>query len=92
MLITVTGLGALRDQTNCKTMMGIQTLADCVSAAFSDGDLIDIGDIHLEVIYSPGHTDDSYSFYASKQGHIIYWGHLVNSWHVGRTDFQKRRC
>ena len=42
----ITGLGALRDQTNCKTMMGIQTLADCVSAAFSDGDLIDIGHRH----------------------------------------------
>jgi sulfur dioxygenase len=83
----ITGLGALRDKTNCKTMMGTQTLADCVSATFSDGDLIDIGDIHLEVIYSPGHTDDSYSFYVCKQG-ILFTGDTLLIRGTGRTDFQ----
>ena len=51
--------------------MGRQSLADCLSATFIDADEIDIGDINLKVIYSPGHTDDSYSFYAPKHGMLF---------------------
>jgi len=83
----ITGLGALREQTGCKTMMGRQSLADCLSATFSDGDEIDIGDINLEVIYSPGHTDDSYSFYAPKHG-MLFSGDTLLIRGTGRTDFQ----
>jgi len=83
----VTGLGALREKTGCKTMMGRQTLADCLSATFIDGDEIDIGDTNLEVIYSPGHTDDSYSFYAPKHG-MLFSGDTLLIRGTGRTDFQ----
>ena len=83
----ITGLGALREQIGCKTMMGRQSLADCLSATFTDGDEIDIGKISLEVIYSPGHTDDSYSFYAPKQA-ILFSGDTLLIRGTGRTDFQ----
>ncbi|MDA9352491.1 MBL fold metallo-hydrolase [Porticoccaceae bacterium] len=59
----ITGLGALRDKTGCTTMMGEQAVASCLSGNFKDGDQITAGNITLEVIYTPGHTDDSYSFY-----------------------------
>ena len=83
----ITGLGALREKTGCKTMMGRQSLADCLSATFIDGDEIDIGDINLKVIYSPGHTDDSYSFYAPKHG-MLFSGDTLLIRGTGRTDFQ----
>jgi len=83
----ITGLGALREKTGCKTMMGRQTLSDCLSATFSDTDEIDIGNIRIEVIYSPGHTDDSYSFYVPKHG-MLFSGDTLLIRGTGRTDFQ----
>jgi sulfur dioxygenase len=58
----ITGLGALRDQTRCITVMGEQSGVDVVSMRVSDGDTLRIEGIELEAIYTPGHTDDSYSF------------------------------
>ena len=68
-------------------MMGRQSLADCLTATFSDGDEIDIGDINLKVIYSPGHTDDSYSFYAPKHAMLFSRDTLLIR-ATERTDFQ----
>ena len=58
----ITGLGALRDHTHCITVMGEQTKADVVSMRLSDGDRLTIEGLSLDAIYTPGHTDDSYSF------------------------------
>ena len=58
----VTALGALRDQTHCITVMGEQTHADVVSMRVAEGERIGIEGLSLHVLYTPGHTDDSYSF------------------------------
>mgnify|MGYP006099938411 CR=1 FL=1 len=85
----ITGLGALRDHTGCTTMMGTQAAADCLSANFKDGDQIRTGSIKLEVIYTPGHTDDSYSFYLpSDNGGMLFSGDTLLIRGTGRTDFQ----
>ena len=85
----ITGLGALRDRTGCTTMMGEQAVASCLTANFKDGDQIALGNIKLEVIYSPGHTDDSYSFYLpSETGGMLFSGDTLLIRGTGRTDFQ----
>ena len=85
----ITGLGALRDRTGCTTMMGEQALASCLTANFKDGDQIAVGNIKLEVIYSPGHTDDSYSFYLpGETGGMLFSGDTLLIRGTGRTDFQ----
>ena len=85
----ITGLGALRDRTGCITMMGEQAVASCLTATFKDGDQITAGNIKLEVIYSPGHTDDSYSFYLPNEtGGMLFSGDTLLIRGTGRTDFQ----
>src|SRR5207344_1449416 len=55
----VTGLGALRDRTHCITVMGEMSKVDVVSMRLADGDRVQIEGLSLDVLYTPGHTDDS---------------------------------
>ena len=81
----VTGLGALRDRTRCVTVMGENTKADVVSLRLADGDKLDIEGVSLDVIYTPGHTDDSYSFALDDR---VFSGDTLLIRGTGRTDFQ----
>jgi len=81
----VTGLGALRDRTHCVTVMGEQSKVDVVSMRLSDGDRLQIEGVCLEVIYTPGHTDDSYSFVMPDR---VFTGDTLLIRGTGRTDFQ----
>lgn len=85
----VTALGDLRSATGCATLMGEQAQSDCVSARFHDGDRIAFGAYHLDVLYTPGHTDDSYSFYLQADGRgMVFSGDTLLIRGSGRTDFQ----
>src|SRR6202044_3131507 len=81
----ITGLGALRDRTRCVTVMGEQTKVDVVSMRVAEGDRIEIEGIRLEVLYTPGHTDDSYSFLMADR---VFTGDTLLIRGTGRTDFQ----
>src|ERR1700736_1839057 len=81
----ITGLGALRDKTHCTTVMGEQTKADVVSIRLTDGDKLTIEGLALDVIYTPGHTDDSYSFVMADR---VFTGDTLLIRGTGRTDFQ----
>jgi sulfur dioxygenase len=81
----ITGLGALRDSTRCITVMGEQSSVDVVSMRLSDGDKLRIEGIELEAMYTPGHTDDSYSFRMQDR---VFTGDTLLIRGTGRTDFQ----
>jgi glyoxylase-like metal-dependent hydrolase (beta-lactamase superfamily II)/rhodanese-related sulfurtransferase len=81
----VTGLGELRDRTQCITIMGEQSKADVVSMRVSDGDKVMIEGLSLDVMYTPGHTDDSYSYL---MGDRVFTGDTLLIRGTGRTDFQ----
>ncbi len=81
----ITGLGALRDHTHCITVMGEMSKADVVSMRLSDGDKLTIEGVALEAIYTPGHTDDSYSFLMNDR---VFTGDTLLIRGTGRTDFQ----
>jgi glyoxylase-like metal-dependent hydrolase (beta-lactamase superfamily II)/rhodanese-related sulfurtransferase len=81
----ITGLGALRDRTQCITVMGEQSKVDVVSMRVDDGDRLTIEGVALEVIYTPGHTDDSYSFAMADR---VFTGDTLLIRGTGRTDFQ----
>ena len=81
----VTGLAALRDRTQCITVMGEHTRADVVSMRIGDGDKIGIEGLSLGVIHTPGHTDNSYSFTMADR---VFTGDTLLIRGTGRTDFQ----
>ncbi len=81
----VTGLGALRDRTHCITVMGEMSKVDVVSMRLSDGEKLRIEGVSLDVMYTPGHTDDSYSFLTQDR---VFTGDTLLIRGTGRTDFQ----
>jgi glyoxylase-like metal-dependent hydrolase (beta-lactamase superfamily II)/rhodanese-related sulfurtransferase len=81
----VTGLGELRDRTHCMTIMGDQSKADVVAMRVADGDKVTIEGLSLDVMYTPGHTDDSYSYL---MGDRVFTGDTLLIRGTGRTDFQ----
>ncbi|WP_119389217.1 MBL fold metallo-hydrolase [Taklimakanibacter lacteus] len=81
----ITGLGALRDRTHCITVMGEQSSVDVVSMRIADGDRLTIEGVSMDVIYTPGHTDDSYSFHMQDR---VFTGDTLMIRGTGRTDFQ----
>ena len=81
----ITGLGALRDRTHCITVMGESTKADVVSMRLAEGDKLTIEGVSMDVLYTPGHTDDSHSFL---MGDRVFTGDTLLIRGTGRTDFQ----
>ena len=81
----ITATGALRDHTKCITVMGERSAVDTVSMRVAEDDSITIEGITLQVIYTPGHTDDSYSFL---MGDRVFTGDTLLIRGTGRTDFQ----
>ncbi len=81
----ITALGQLREETQCISIMGDRTKAECVSSTVKEGEKLKIGEIKLETLYTPGHTDDSYSFLMNDR---VFTGDTLLIRGTGRTDFQ----
>ena len=81
----ITALGTLRDRTQCVTLMGEQTRADCVSRGVVDGEQIDVDGLSLQAIFTPGHTNESYSLVMPDR---VFTGDVLLYRGTGRTDFQ----
>ena len=81
----ITGLNELSKRTNCTKIMGEQSKSEVVDLKIKEDDKIEIDKIEIKAIYTPGHTDCSYSFLMKDR---IFTGDtlLING--TGRTDFQ----
>jgi len=81
----VTGASKLKDITKCSTIMGDHTPADSVEIKVKDDEYINLDNLKIKAMYTPGHTSDSYSFLMDK---YLFSGDtlLING--TGRTDFQ----
>lgn len=85
----ITGLGDLRERTGCVTLMGEFTQAHCVSDHVKDGDLLDIDGLNLKALYTPGHTNESFSFVLNPdRPRAVFSGDVLMIRGTGRTDFQ----
>lgn len=85
----VTALGDLRDETGCVTLMGEYTKAECVSAHLREGEIVDVDGVKLKALYTPGHTDESFSFVLNPdKPEAVFTGDVLLIRGTGRTDFQ----
>ena len=81
----ITGLNELSKKTNCVKIMGEHSASEVIDIRVKDNEKVKIENIELTSIYTPGHTDCSYSFFMKDR---VFTGDtlLING--TGRTDFQ----
>jgi len=81
----ITGLNELNKRTSCTRVMGQHSKSEVVDVRVKDNEKIKIENIELTSMYTPGHTDCSYSFLMNDR---VFTGDtlLING--TGRTDFQ----
>ncbi len=81
----VTGLNELNKRTNCTRIMGENSKSEVIDIKLKDEENVSIENINLKAIYTPGHTDCSYSYLMKDR---VFTGDtlLING--TGRTDFQ----
>ena len=81
----ISGLNELSKRTKCSKIMGEKSKSEILDIRVKDNEKIKIENIELTSIYTPGHTDCSYSFLMNDR---VFTGDtlLING--TGRTDFQ----
>ena len=81
----ITGLNELNKRTNCTRIMGEKSKSEVVDLKVNDNENIKLENIELKALYTPGHTDCSYSYLMDDR---VFTGDtlLING--TGRTDFQ----
>ena len=81
----ISGLNELSKTTKCIKIMGEESESEVIDIRVKDNDKINIENIELISIYTPGHTNCSYSFFMKDR---VFTGDtlLING--TGRTDFQ----
>jgi glyoxylase-like metal-dependent hydrolase (beta-lactamase superfamily II) len=85
----VTGAGRLREETGSKAAVPEKSSAGHVDVPVREGEAIGIGDLCLEPLYTPGHTEDHHSYLLrSADGARVCTGDALLIDGCGRTDFQ----
>lgn len=85
----ITGAGLLRERTGCATVLGKNTAAPCVSLKVEHNQTLNVGDLKINVLETPGHTDDSVSYWVeSDSQRFLFTGDTLLIRGTGRTDFQ----
>ena len=81
----ITGLNELNKRTNCTRIMGEKSKSEVIDVKVNDNENIKLENIELKALYTPGHTDCSYSYLMDDR---VFTGDtlLING--TGRTDFQ----
>jgi len=81
----ITGLNELNKRTKCTRIMGEKSKSEVIDLRIKDNETIKVENIELKSIYTPGHTDCSYSYLMNDR---VFTGDalLING--TGRTDFQ----
>jgi glyoxylase-like metal-dependent hydrolase (beta-lactamase superfamily II)/rhodanese-related sulfurtransferase len=84
----ITGAGLLRSRLGSESVLSARGGADCVDHQVDHGDVLQVGDVELQVIATPGHTNTCMSYYVPEQ-EMVFTGDTLFIRGCGRTDFQE---
>ena len=81
----ITGLNELHKRTSCIRIMGEKSKSEVIDLKIKDNEKVNVENIELKAIYTPGHTNCSYCYVMNDR---VFTGDtlLING--TGRTDFQ----
>lgn len=81
----ITATGSLQQKTDCQIVMGKHAKQELINLRLAENETLQMGSIKLKAIYTPGHTDDSYSYLLNDR---VFTGDVLLIRATGRTDFQ----
>ncbi|MCU7931607.1 MAG: MBL fold metallo-hydrolase [Candidatus Thiodiazotropha sp. (ex Codakia rugifera)] len=81
----ITGSGLIRESLDCHIGVHANAASQCSDLKLVDGDLIALGEVRLEVIHTPGHTNTDISYLGDG---VVFCGDILLIRGSGRTDFQ----
>ncbi len=82
----VTGTGELRRLTGCLGVVPVQAQVACADRVLADRDTLAVGQVNIEAIATPGHTDSHMAYLVN--GRHLLTGDALLIRGCGRTDFQ----
>lgn len=82
----ITASGKLRRLLGSRSVLHAAGGAECADVLANDGDVLQVGDLAIEVLYTPGHTNGCTSY---RVGDKVFTGDTLLIGGCGRTDFQQ---
>jgi glyoxylase-like metal-dependent hydrolase (beta-lactamase superfamily II) len=81
----ITGAGEIRRRSGAKSVLPVNSNANCVDQNIQDQGTIQFGKFSIKAISTPRHTDASFSYFCEG---MIFTGDALLIRGTGRTDFQ----
>lgn len=82
----ITGTGKLRELTGCVGVVPANAQVTCADRLIEDGAVIQVGNIEIQAIATPGHTDSHMAYWVNHDR--VLTGDALFIRGCGRTDFQ----
>ncbi|MHC4927441.1 MAG: MBL fold metallo-hydrolase, partial [Planctomycetota bacterium] len=79
----ISSAAILKAEFDCPLYMSKNAISSLDPQRIGTGDMVTFGDVRLEVLDSPGHTDDSISLLGDG---VVFTGDVLMIGSVGRTD------
>ena len=84
----ISGSGVLYEIYGSKILSSLDKM-DSRAHRIQDGEMIELDEIQIKCLHTPGHTDDSYCFILeSENPNILFSGDTLLIGGTGRSDFQ----
>ena len=75
----------IKEETGAKIAMHENSPTNRKDIKLKDGDILDLGDLKINIIHTPGHTNESICLHADN---VVFTGDTLLIDGTGRTDFQ----
>jgi glyoxylase-like metal-dependent hydrolase (beta-lactamase superfamily II) len=82
----ITGTNQLRKLTRCRSIVPQNAYTICADRQIQNGEILRLGDIQIQAIATPGHTDSHFAYLINDDRVLTGDSLLIRS--CGRTDFQ----